>query len=112
MVADQFLHGTISRVSREAPVFILHHDKTDTRAGGAANAAANVASLGGKPMLVGFIGNDANGALLKRRLDVIERRLRIRRLRQAVCKRRQGPRARRPGVRTAPAGDPDRLRKP
>src|SRR5688572_12043926 len=64
VVADQFLHGTISRVSREAPVFILNHDETDTRAGGAANAAANVASLGGRPVLVGFIGNDANGDLL------------------------------------------------
>lgn len=64
VVADQFLHGTIARVSREAPVFILDHDNTDTRAGGAANAAANVASLGGSPVLVGFVGNDANGALL------------------------------------------------
>lgn len=64
VVADQFLHGTISRVSREAPVFILEHDETDTRAGGAANAAANVASLGGSPVLVGFIGNDVNGELL------------------------------------------------
>lgn len=64
VVADQFLQGTIARVSREAPVFILDHEATDTRAGGAANAAANVASLGGKPVLVGYIGNDANGELL------------------------------------------------
>src|SRR5215211_671437 len=69
VVADQFLHGTISRVSREAPVFILEHDETDTRAGGAANAAANVASLGGKPVLVGFAGNDVNGQLLKESLE-------------------------------------------
>lgn len=68
VVADQFLHGTISRVSREAPVFILEHDETDTRAGGAANAAANVASLGGDPVLVGFIGNDVNGELLSESL--------------------------------------------
>jgi len=68
IVADQFLHGTISRVSREAPVFILNHDTTDTRAGGAANAAVNIASLGGTPTLVGFIGDDANGSLLKDRL--------------------------------------------
>src|SRR5690349_16624335 len=68
IVADQFLHGTISRVSREAPVFILNHDTTDTRAGGAANAAVNIASLGGRSTLVGFIGDDANGSLLKDRL--------------------------------------------
>lgn len=68
VVADQFLHGTISRVSREAPVFILDHDTTDTRAGGAANAAANVASLGGTPLLVGLIGEDANGEALRKEL--------------------------------------------
>ena len=68
VVADQFLHGTISRVSREAPVFILNHETTDTRAGGAANAAANVASLGGTPCLVGVVGNDDNGRLLREAL--------------------------------------------
>ena len=68
IVADQFLHGTISRVSREAPVFILNHDMTDTRAGGAANAAMNIASLGGNPVLVGFTGNDENGSALKEKL--------------------------------------------
>jgi rfaE bifunctional protein kinase chain/domain len=68
IVADQFLHGTISRVSREAPVFILNHDETDTRAGGAANAAVNIASLGGKPVLVGLVGNDVNGSLLNKTL--------------------------------------------
>ncbi len=68
VVADQFLHGTIARVSREAPVFILEHDSTDTRPGGAANAAVNVASLGGHPILVGMTGNDANGQLLKKAL--------------------------------------------
>lgn len=65
VVADQFLTGTISRVSREAPVFILRHDETDTRPGGAANAAANVASLGGEAILVGVIGADRNGELLR-----------------------------------------------
>ena len=64
IVADQFLNGTISRVSREAPVFILKHDVTDTRPGGAANAAANVASLGGEPLLVGLAGKDEAGERL------------------------------------------------
>ncbi len=64
LVADQFLHGTIARVSREAPVFILRHDETDTRAGAAANAAVNIASLGAEPILVGLTGNDQNGELL------------------------------------------------
>ena len=64
LVADQFLNGTISRVSREAPVFILRHDTTNTVPGAAANTAVNVGSLGGKPVLIGVAGNDANGKLL------------------------------------------------
>lgn len=64
LVADQFLHGTIARVSREAPVFILRHDDTDTRGGAAANAAVNIASLGSQPVLVGLTGHDQNGELL------------------------------------------------
>lgn len=71
LVADQFLNGTISRVSREAPVFILRHDNTATLPGAAANAAANVVSLGGKPILIGFAGDDANGKILLNKLDEI-----------------------------------------
>ncbi len=69
LVADQFLYGTIARVSREAPVFILRHDETETLAGGAANAAVNVASLGGKAILIGVIGADANGVALAEKLQ-------------------------------------------
>ena len=64
LVADQFLRGTISRVSREAPVFILRHDETETLPGGAANAAVNIASLGGNAVLIGLIGKDLNGDAL------------------------------------------------
>jgi rfaE bifunctional protein kinase chain/domain len=69
LVADQFLRGTIARVSREAPVFILRHDETKTLAGGAANAAVNVASLGGKAFLVGLVGKDLNGNALLEKLQ-------------------------------------------
>lgn len=68
LVADQFLHGTISRVSREAPVFILRHEETVTLPGAAANAAANVAALGAMPVLIGLAGSDANGRLLLEKL--------------------------------------------
>ena len=64
LVADQFLNGTISRVSREAPVFIVRHDETDTRPGAAANTATNVAALGGIAILIGTVGDDQNGELL------------------------------------------------
>jgi rfaE bifunctional protein kinase chain/domain len=68
LVADQFLRGTIARVSREAPVFILRHDETETLAGAAANAASNVASLGGRAVLVGTVGKDPNGNALLEKL--------------------------------------------
>ena len=68
LVADQFLRGTIARVSREAPVFILRHDETETLAGAAANAAVNVASLRGRAVLVGMVGKDANGGALVEKL--------------------------------------------
>lgn len=68
VVADQFLSGTISRISREAPVFILKHEETETLPGGAANAAANVAALGGSPTLIGVIGDDENGSALRNAL--------------------------------------------
>lgn len=70
MVADQFLDGIISRVSREAPVFILKHQETQTLPGGAANAAANIASLGGTAVPFGFVGADESGrALLDALMD-------------------------------------------
>ena len=65
-IADQFLYGAISRVSREAPVFILRHEHTETSPGGAANCAANLASLGAEVTLISMVGDDQAGqALLK-----------------------------------------------
>ena len=61
LVADEYVYGRISRVSREAPVLILNHDRTQVVPGGGANAVANIASLGGRPMTVGLVGKDASG---------------------------------------------------
>ncbi|MEP6946968.1 MAG: PfkB family carbohydrate kinase [Acidobacteriota bacterium] len=69
LVADQYLSGTIDRVSREAPVFILRHDQTVTLPGAAANAAANVASLGGRSVVIGIAGTDQNGERLLNELN-------------------------------------------
>ncbi len=68
LIADQFVYGAISRVSREAPVFILRHEQTETLPGGAANAAANIAALGGQSVLLGVVGNDAAGKILSENL--------------------------------------------
>lgn len=68
LVADQFLFGEISRVSREAPVLILRHERTQTVPGGAANCAANLASLGAHTTLVGIVGEDEAGRALLQKL--------------------------------------------
>jgi len=60
-IADEFIHGTIARVSREAPVLILRHEFTETVPGGAANAAANAAALGIPTTWIGVIGRDRPG---------------------------------------------------
>jgi len=64
LVADQFLYGEISRVSREAPVLILRHERTETVPGGAANCAVNLASLGAQATIIGTTGSDAAGDAL------------------------------------------------
>lgn len=67
-IADQFIYGEISRVSREAPVFILRHEHTETTPGGAGNCAANLAALGAKVALVAVLGNDEPGRILSGKL--------------------------------------------
>lgn len=69
LVADQFLFGEISRVSREAPVLILRHERTETVPGGAANCALNLAALGARVSLFGVAGDDAAGAALVEKLS-------------------------------------------
>jgi len=64
LIADEFIYGEVARVSREAPVLILKYDQTQLVAGGAGNAANNVASLGGAARLAGFVGADAEGRRL------------------------------------------------
>jgi rfaE bifunctional protein kinase chain/domain len=68
-IADKFLHGSISRVSREAPVFILRHESTETVPGGAANCALNLAALGANVSLVSSAGNDEAGIALRDKLS-------------------------------------------
>jgi len=63
-IADQFIYGEISRVSREAPVFILRHEHTETTPGGAGNCAANLAALGAQVELISVLGNDEPGQIL------------------------------------------------
>src|SRR2546423_11143081 len=64
LVADEFVYGEISRVSREAPVLILKHRERTVVPGGAANAVNNLPDLGVNVLPVGAIGDDEAGPLL------------------------------------------------
>ncbi len=68
-VADQFVHGTPKRISREAPVLILRWTENQVMPGGGANAVANIRALGGVPLVVGCVGDDEAGSALLRSLE-------------------------------------------
>jgi len=64
LVADEFVSGEISRVSREAPVLILRHSETRLVPGGGGNAANNLVDLAAQVQLLGAVGDDAPGHAL------------------------------------------------
>jgi rfaE bifunctional protein kinase chain/domain len=64
LVADEFVFGEISRVSREAPVLILKHRESTVVPGGGGNAVMNLADLGVTVLPVGVVGDDEPGRLL------------------------------------------------
>lgn len=69
MVADEYVIGRPARISREAPVLILHHAQTFVRPGGATNTAYNLCMLGAATRVVGVIGDDEMGRSLRHTLD-------------------------------------------
>jgi rfaE bifunctional protein kinase chain/domain len=68
-VADEYVFGETERISREAPVLIVRYESSELKAGGAGNAAANLAALGVKVRAVGVVGDDVLGTAL---LDEME----------------------------------------
>ncbi len=68
LTLDEFVTGGVERLSREAPVLIIRHEETRQVPGGAANALANLASLGVSTIAVGVVGEDLQGAALRRAL--------------------------------------------
>lgn len=71
MVADIYLDGRISRISREAPVLVLEEMGERVVAGGAANVAHNAATLGGRVKAFGVLGRDAGGDGIRAVLDKV-----------------------------------------
>jgi rfaE bifunctional protein kinase chain/domain len=64
LMLDEFVWGHVSRISPEAPVPVVEVTRRSSTPGGAANAAANVGALGGKPVLAGVVGDDSDGGRL------------------------------------------------
>ncbi len=65
MVIDEMVYGHVDRLSREAPVIILRHHKTDVVMGGGANAVHNVAAYGATTHALGVWGDDYYAPQLK-----------------------------------------------
>ncbi len=64
VMLDRYWFGDVSRISPEAPVPVVHVQRTEERPGGAANVARNIASLGGKATLLSVVGDDEAGRSL------------------------------------------------
>lgn len=64
VMLDKFVYGHVERISPEAPVPVLHYRSERAMLGGAANVARNVIALGGEALLVGALGDDAEGDLV------------------------------------------------
>ncbi|MCH8301309.1 MAG: bifunctional D-glycero-beta-D-manno-heptose-7-phosphate kinase/D-glycero-beta-D-manno-heptose 1-phosphate adenylyltransferase HldE [Proteobacteria bacterium] len=69
VMLDRYLFGGTERISPEAPVPVVQVRETVNRAGGAANVAANLASLGVDTTLIGVVGQDDEAAALKAVLE-------------------------------------------
>ncbi len=67
LMLDTYHIGDVKRISPEAPVPIVHVNRSYSVLGGAANVARNLIGLGATPMVIGLIGNDTNGALIEER---------------------------------------------
>jgi D-beta-D-heptose 7-phosphate kinase/D-beta-D-heptose 1-phosphate adenosyltransferase len=69
LMIDHFVYGRVTRISPEAPVPVVQFEREDTRLGGAANVANNIAALGGRAAAVGVVGVDDEAARLRTALE-------------------------------------------
>ena len=66
VMLDSYWKGSSNRISPEAPVPVVRVKDKEERAGGAANVAINIASLGAPCNLVGIVGEDKNAEILEK----------------------------------------------
>ncbi len=72
VMLDVYLVGSVSRISPEAPVPVVHVTDERSALGGAANVAANVAALGAECRLVGYVGRDEAGRRIRESLAALD----------------------------------------
>lgn len=65
VMLDEFLWGSVARISPEAPVPVVEIMSQTFHLGGAANVASNVRSLGGAAVVAGVVGSDEAGRRLR-----------------------------------------------
>jgi D-beta-D-heptose 7-phosphate kinase/D-beta-D-heptose 1-phosphate adenosyltransferase len=70
LMLDQYWFGPTSRISPEAPVPVVSVTESEARAGGAANVAMNLVSLGAQTTCCGIVGRDATAKDLQGLLEV------------------------------------------
>lgn len=61
VMLDRYIWGRVERISPEAPVPVVRVTKIEDRLGGAGNVARNLAMMGAKVGLAGFVGDDPEG---------------------------------------------------
>ena len=64
VIIDQFIWGTVNRISPEAPVPVVNVNREEFLLGGSANVLKYIYSLGGQGALCGVIGSDSMGEQL------------------------------------------------
>jgi len=65
LMLDKYLHSEVVRISPEAPVPVAHVKREEARVGGAANVAANCATLGARARVLGLVGEDDDARALQ-----------------------------------------------
>lgn len=63
LILDEYISGTVERISPEAPVPVVWAQKHTYVPGGAANVAYNVRALDGEVCLIGVTGSDKNSGI-------------------------------------------------
>lgn len=71
VMLDRYWSGPTQRISPEAPVPVVRVGKDESRPGGAANVALNLAALGASVELLGVVGRDPPAATLAAQLKAV-----------------------------------------